>query len=121
AAGELVAHVTPAQPGGQIRTDLLRRRLRDLLPDHMVPTVYVVLDALPRTANGKLDRAALPRPEAASTRPFAAPGNRREEILCDLFARLLDRPRVGMDEDFFELGGHSMLAMRLIAGIRAEL
>ncbi|MEU7153785.1 amino acid adenylation domain-containing protein [Streptomyces sp. NPDC045456] len=120
-ADELVAYVTPAEPGGDVTAGRLRRRLVDLVPAYMVPSAFVALDALPRTGNGKLDRAALPAPQPAPDRALATPRNPREEALCALFARLLGRPRVGVDEDFFALGGHSMLAMRLIVGIREEL
>ncbi|MGH3326652.1 MAG: amino acid adenylation domain-containing protein [Streptomycetales bacterium] len=119
--GELVAYVTPAEDGGRVRVEQLRRRLGELVPEYMVPAAFVVLDALPRTDNGKLDRAALPDPEPAPAGSLAMPRNPREEILCGLFARLLGRTQVGVDDDFFELGGHSMLAMWLIAEIRAEL
>ncbi|GII86989.1 hypothetical protein Ssi03_49790 [Sphaerisporangium siamense] len=119
--GALIAYVTPALAGGHVEVERLRRQAGDLVPEYMVPTAFVVLDALPRTVNGKLDRAALPAPEPSAARPLAAPRTPREEILCGLFARLLGRPEVGVDDDFFQLGGHSMLAMRLIADIRSDL
>jgi amino acid adenylation domain-containing protein len=118
---ELVAYVTPATAGAAVSVEGLRLRLGDLLPEYMVPSAFVVLDTLPRTVNGKLDRTALPAPARAVAGSLLAPANPREEILCGLFARLLDLPAVGVDGDFFALGGHSMLAMRLIAAIRADL
>lgn len=119
--GGLIAYVTPARPGGDVQPGQLRRRLADLLPEYLIPADYVLLDALPRTVHGKLDRAALPALVPARSRARTAPRTLREEKLCGLFARLLGRPDVGVDEDFFELGGHSMRAMRLIADLRAEL
>ncbi|UJW30267.1 non-ribosomal peptide synthase/polyketide synthase [Saccharothrix sp. AJ9571] len=113
----LVAYAVP-EPGTDAHSTELRAHLKSLLPDHLVPSAVVPLDALPRTANGKLDRAALPAPATgASGRPPRTP---REAELCALFAAVLDQA-VGVDDDFFALGGHSLLGARLLGRIRAEL
>jgi amino acid adenylation domain-containing protein len=105
--------------------DRLAREVRAFLaarlPEHLVPSAVVVLEALPTTVSGKIDRAALPAPdlgERASTRP---PADAREEALCGIFAKVLGRPSVGVDDDFFDLGGHSLLAALLVAQVAAEL
>ncbi|WP_280277313.1 non-ribosomal peptide synthetase [Nocardia wallacei] len=99
----------------------LRRLAAERLPQFMVPAVVMVLDSMPLTANGKLDRAALPEPEFISSTRYRPPSGERERVLAELFAEILGRDRVGVDDDFFVLGGHSLLATRLVSRIRAVL
>ncbi|MGW2566252.1 amino acid adenylation domain-containing protein [Streptomyces sp. NPDC001537] len=99
----------------------LRDHLAALLPDFMVPSAVVVLDRLPLTRNGKLDRAALPAPPTAAAPQANTPRTPREDVLCVLFAELLGLPDVGPGDSFFALGGHSLLALRLLGRIRTTL
>ncbi|HEX3786048.1 MAG TPA: amino acid adenylation domain-containing protein [Pseudonocardiaceae bacterium] len=116
----LVAYVTPKDAVG-IDPEELRGHAAALLPEHMVPSVILVLDRLPQTANGKLDRAALPRPEYRRTGQGRSPRTPEEEVLCGIFAEVLGVERVGIDDSFFDLGGHSLLAIRLINRIRSGI
>ncbi|MEU7139918.1 amino acid adenylation domain-containing protein [Nocardia sp. NPDC046473] len=113
----LVAYVVPSPGVGEPEAQSLRLHMAGLLPDYMVPSVYVVLDRLPHTTNGKLDRAALPTPPDAefTQRPPRTP---TERALARLFAEALEVESVGIDDDFFARGGHSLRAARVLNGIR---
>ncbi|WP_286878477.1 non-ribosomal peptide synthetase, partial [Delftia sp. 67-8] len=98
----------------------IKQRLGHALPDYMVPSAIVVLDALPLTANGKVDRKALPEPEMASAQEYEAPQGELEETLAKIWAEVLGVERVGRQDGFFELGGHSLLALGLLERVRAQ-
>ena len=99
----------------------LRRAVKAQLPDYMIPAAFVVLDALPLTAHGKVDRAALPAPDSARpalAEAYATPRTPLEESLAQVWADLLGLDQVGVDDNFFELGGHSLLATQVISRLR---
>ncbi|MGW4698709.1 non-ribosomal peptide synthetase, partial [Kitasatospora cineracea] len=116
----LVAYAVPAA-GRTADPAALAGYLGGRLPAYLVPSAVVVLEALPMTANGKLDRTALPAPAAAAPTGGRAPLEGREEILAGLFAGTLGLPRVGADDNFFALGGNSLLATLLVGRIRSAL
>ncbi|MCF1598956.1 non-ribosomal peptide synthetase, partial [Streptomyces muensis] len=115
----LVAYV--ATGGAPVTSEDVRALAAERLPDYMVPSAFVVLDAFPLTPNGKIDRRALPAPEYGPQVAGRAPRSPREEILCALFAEVLGVERVTIDDDFFALGGHSLLATKLVSRIRSVL
>ncbi len=131
----LVAYVAPRRQGhqnGPSRGKLeptenhalisgLRPHLRARLPEYMVPVDFVILDQLPQTANGKIDRRQLPIPKSVSRefdRAYVAPRTSVEEALAAIWSEVLDVERVGADDNFFDLGGHSLLATQLVSRVR---
>ncbi|TJZ63962.1 non-ribosomal peptide synthetase [Chitiniphilus eburneus] len=120
AAGlELVAYMSP-QHGQSPDAAMLRGALAQVLPDYMVPARFVVLDALPLNANGKVDRKALPEPGAVE-RVYAPPQGDVEPVLAAIWAEVLGLARVGRDDHFFELGGHSLAVLQVQTRVQQRL
>jgi amino acid adenylation domain-containing protein len=118
----LVAYVVPMEEPAPAPAEL-RDYLRGELPEYMVPSVYVMLDALPLTASGKVDRRALPAPDWTREQVeqvYVAPRTPVEEMLAGIWSQILGAERVGIHDDFFELGGHSLLATRVMARVRDD-
>lgn len=116
----LVAYVVIGESGPEQEIGALRSHVATVLPDYLVPAAIVVLDKLPVTPNGKLDRAALPAPGFDST-SSREPRTHTERAVCELFSEVLGVDRVGIDDGFFDLGGHSLLATKLVGRIRLQL
>ncbi|MEU9595457.1 amino acid adenylation domain-containing protein [Streptomyces sp. NPDC048109] len=110
----IVGYVRPA-PGAEIRPDVLRAAVAERLPGYMVPALVMAVDAFPLTPNGKVDRRALPEPRFEAADAYRAPSTDRERLLHDVFAEVLGRERIGVDDSFFDLGGDSITAMQLAA------
>ena len=116
----LAAYYTSTEQQDAFGAEHLRSHLSSVLPEYMVPAAYVRLEQLPLTANGKLDRRALPAPEADaySTRGYEPPEGEVETRMAEVWAEVLKLDRVGRHDNFFELGGHSLLAVTLIERMR---
>ena len=126
AQGTQLAGYASGHAGQKLDGSVLRQSLKAVLPDYMVPSVIMVLEALPLNANGKIDRKALPEPVFESGEAYEAPEGELETQLAQLWADVLGVERVGRGSNFFELGGHSLLALTLVermraAGIRAQV
>jgi amino acid adenylation domain-containing protein len=116
----LVAYVVP-KAGSKPNEQSLRDSIRQRLPDYMEPSAFVWLEAMPLTPNGKIDRAALPPPDAqlgATDAEFVAPRNSTEEALAEIISDVLKVPRVSVHDDFFHLGAHSLLGAQIVAHVR---
>jgi len=118
----LVGYLTPADGAGCATVDLdrIRARVAAALPEYMTPAAYVVLEEIPITAHGKIDRAALPEPQITAGAEYRDPATETERRIAALFAELLGHDRVGVDDSFFDLGGHSLVATKLATAIRSE-
>jgi acyl carrier protein len=115
----LIGYVVPS-PGADPDPGEVRAAAGRTLPGYMVPAAVMVIDTLPLTVNGKLDRRALPAPEYTSG-PARPPSTAVEQAMCDLFAEVLGVDRVGVDDNFFDLGGHSLLAAVIVARLEDQL
>ncbi|EPL3077278.1 TPA: pyoverdine non-ribosomal peptide synthetase PvdD, partial [Pseudomonas aeruginosa] len=119
---QLVGYVVAdsAEDAERLR-ESLRESLKRHLPDYMVPAHLMLLERMPLTVNGKLDRQALPQPDASlSQQAYRAPGSELEQRIAAIWSEILGVERVGLDDNFFELGGHSLLATRVISRVRQE-
>ena len=116
----LIAYVVP-QEGRAVDQERLRTAVQAHLPEYMVPALFLSLDSLPRTPNGKVDRRALPAPESDGLdgSSYVAPRSVTEELLAGIWADILGLERVGVRDHFFELGGHSLLATQVVSRIRS--
>ena len=112
----IVAYVLPR--GDAPSAEALRQHVSRALPDHLVPSAFVVVASFPQTPNGKLDRLALPAPEAAATAPYVAPRNLTESLIASIWSDVLDTDRIGVHDNFFELGGHSLVATQVVVRLR---
>jgi amino acid adenylation domain-containing protein/non-ribosomal peptide synthase protein (TIGR01720 family) len=116
---QLVGYLVP-DAGALPDLTELRRQLGQRLPDYMVPSAFVALDALPLTPSGKIDRRALPAPDT-QRESYRAPRTPQEEIVCGIFGEVLSLARVGIDDNFFVLGGHSLVVMSVVSRVRSIL
>jgi len=106
---------------GAVTGNELRERLRERLPEYMVPSAIVILDALPLSPNGKVDRKALPAPEGADRfgrTSYVAPRTPLEEGLAEIWGELLQLEQVGIHDNFFDLGGHSIMATQVVSRLQ---
>ncbi|HWE42572.1 MAG TPA: amino acid adenylation domain-containing protein, partial [Gemmatimonadaceae bacterium] len=119
----LVAYVVPSAEAGAPEGGTLREQLREQLPEYMVPAAMMVLDALPLTPSGKVDRNALPAPaaEPSDAASYVPPRGPAEELLAGIWAEVLGVERVGRHDDFFALGGHSLIATQVVSRVNAAL
>jgi len=116
----LVAYLVP-EPSSEVNIDQLRTLVREKLPEYMMPSAFVVLEALPMTPNGKVDRKALPRPEekgGGSGKKFMAPRNALETQVAAVWCEVLHLEQIDVGDNFFDLGGHSLMAIRVLSRIR---
>jgi amino acid adenylation domain-containing protein len=113
----LVAYLV-GQEGAAPQASDLRAHLGTRLPEYMIPSTFVALPQLPLSPNGKVDRKALPAPEAQESGVFEAPRTPTEELVAGIYAEVLGRERIGAADSFFELGGHSLLATQVVSRLR---
>jgi amino acid adenylation domain-containing protein len=117
--GERLVGYVSAQPGHALAPSDLRRHLARQLPDYLVPSTFVVLEELPTTPSGKLDRLALPTP-ITLTDSFVPPQNAAEAKIAEIWRQILGIENIGVQDNFFSIGGHSLLATRVISRLRDE-
>lgn len=117
---QLVAYVVPKIAG--IDIEAIRQKLHTYLPDYMVPSVYQIMESLPTTASGKVDRKRLPKPDFSKIQAsYVAPTSALEKLVCAIWQDVLHQESVGIHDNFFTIGGHSLLATRVVSKINADL
>jgi len=115
----LVAYVVTGQAEGECDVEDLRQHLSQTLPEYMLPAAFVLLEQFPLTPNGKIDRKALPEPDAeAQQNIYVEPRTQTEKILCEVWQTVLNVEQVGINDNFFQLGGHSLLVMQVISHLQ---
>ena len=114
----LVAYIVSTET--TVDRQSIRTSMRQYLPDYMIPSVYMKLDAMPLTPNGKIDRKALPEPdyEQMMSNSYVAPSSETEKQLVEIWSEILDVDKVGVQDNFFDIGGHSLMATQVISKIR---
>jgi acyl carrier protein len=119
----LVAYLVPCAADSVTDLEVMRRYLKEFVPDYMLPDAFVNLEELPLTPSGKVDRVALPEPgrEDRTSRPYVAPRSATESELATIWSDVLGCQKLGVHDDFFRLGGHSLLAVRLMARVSESL
>ncbi len=119
----LVAYIV-ANPEQELVTTELRCYLLDMLPDYMIPAIFMTVEAMPKTPSGKIDRRALPAPDSQrhqSSQSYVAPQSELEYCLASIWSKLLKLDKVGIHDNFFELGGNSLLTLQIAAQVRQKL
>ncbi|MFK8102506.1 MAG: amino acid adenylation domain-containing protein [Saprospiraceae bacterium] len=119
----LIAYIVPENDLNEVTYQEVQQYLKTQLPEYMVPSVMIAVEEFPLTANGKINKKALPDPDftALSNRAYVAPSNETEMKIAAIWSELLNIEKVGVNDDFFELGGHSLLATRVASAIRKKL
>jgi acyl carrier protein len=115
---QLVSYVVGREELGREGLERIQEFLRGKLPEYMVPSAWVEMDALPVTANGKVDRKRLPAPESQPKEAAMRPRTEAERLMAEIWMKVLKLEQVGINENFFELGGHSLLATQIISRVR---
>lgn len=120
----LVAYLV-MQHGQLLQEEAVRSMLRARMPEFMVPSAFIVLDKFPLTPNGKIDRKQLPKPTAVAaieaTAEYVQPENELEQLIADIWAAVLNKPKVGLNDNFFDLGGHSLLTVQVLTQLRSRV
>lgn len=116
---QLIAYYIPKDDSAIVEAKGIRQFLQTRIPDYMIPALFIGINAIPLTANGKLDKGALPKPELDINRQYQVPVTATEKALAQIWSKELGINSIGLDDDFFELGGHSLAAGRIVSMINS--